>query len=499
MKKPTRSVSRRKFLKGTATTAVALGLTRFTAKSYAQIAGSNDAIRHCVIGCNDCGRAHIKQFLPIAGLRMVGLCDVDTVVLDQGKAIVAAANPTASPTLYTDCRKALDNKEIDTVSIATPNHWHALLTIWSVQAGKDVYVEKPTCHNVWEGRQAIAAREKYNRIVQAGTQWRSMPSVQQAMAFAKSGKIGKILVSRSFCYKPRVGIGKTTGPQPVPATVDYDLWCGPASNDPPRRNTASRPLGFHYNWHWFWDYGNGDIGNQGAHQMDLARWALDKPNMAPTVLSVGGRFAYNDDGQTPNTLMTVHDYGDVLLIGEVRNLPGKAGTNQPGPYKGVDIGNIIECAEGEVRITQRLAAAYDKSGKEIARFSNNGVNAESAHKENFISVVRSRKREDQRCELAEGYYSSCVSHVSNISHQLGVVADPEAIKAAISDDPAAISTFDRLQEHLAANDIVMNMDQATLGMPLKIDRATQKFIGNDKANDLLTRTYRAGFVVPESV
>jgi len=492
MKKNQWFLSRRTFLKRTAATAAIASTMRFTARSYSQIAGANDAIRHAIIGCNDCGRAHIKQFTPLAGLRLVGLCDVDTAVLDRGKGVATDTLASVNPTLYTDFRKVLENKEIDTISVATPNHWHALLTLLGCQAGKDVYIEKPTCHNVWEGQQAIAARAKYNRIVQAGTQWRSMPAVQQAIAFAKSGQIGKILVSRAFCYKPRPSIGKTDGPQPVPATVNYDLWCGPAPMDPPRRKQ------FHYDWHWFWETGNGDIGNQGAHQMDLARLALGKPTVAPSVISVGGRLGYEDDGQTPNTLMAVHDYGDCLLIGEVRGLPTKAGAKQMDQYKGVDVGNVIECESGYVTIAQRQCAAFDKDGKQIQRFSNNATAAESAHKENFLKAVRSRNRDEQACELAEGHASSSLALVGNISYLLGKQSDPDAVKAALS-APAAAETFGRLQQHLAANEVDLATSKLTLGMPLQIEPVSQKFINNDAANALLTRTYREPFVVPENV
>jgi predicted dehydrogenase len=485
------SLSRRRFLKRAAAGGALLTLSRFTARSYSQIAGANDAVRLAVVGCNDCGRAHIRQFTPLPGVRLVGLCDVDSSVLDRAKGVATNAKPGVNPTLYEDYRKVLDSKDVDAVSVATPNHWHALMTVWGCQAGKDVYIEKPTCHNIWEGQQAVAARAKYDRIVQAGTQWRSMPAVQQALAYAKSGTLGKIQVARSFCYKARPGIGKTVGPQAVPPTVNYDLWCGPASNDPPRRKR------FHYDWHWFWDTGNGDIGNQGAHQMDLARWALDKPAVAASVISVGGRFGYDDDGQTPNTLMTVHDYGDSLIIGEVRGLPTQSGTTRTDFYKGVDIGNVIECEGGYVTLANRECAAYDKDGKQIKLFTNNAVAAESLHKENFIEVVRSRKREDQRCELAEGLASSALSHISNISHQLGKQADPGAIADAMKSSTAATETFNRFQAHLAANDVKLDVDKATLGMPLRVDPAAIRFVDNDDANALLTRQYRAPFVVPQ--
>jgi predicted dehydrogenase len=484
-------ISRRSLLKRGAATAALLAFTRSSARSYAQIIGANSEVRLAVIGCNDCGRAHIRQFIPIPGVRLVTLCDVDTAVLDRAKGIAAVASPSSSPTLEIDCRKVLDNKEIDAISIATPNHWHALLTVWACMAGKDVYVEKPTCHNIWEGQQALAARTKFNRIVQAGTQWRSMPAVQQAIQWAAAGNIGKIRVSRAFCYKLRPSIGKTVGPQPIPPTVNYDLWCGPAPLDPPRRKQ------FHYDWHWFWQTGGGDIGNQGAHQMDLARWALGKSTVAPSVISVGGRFGYDDDGQTPNTLMTVHNYGDSLLIGEVRGLPAKTGVARADQYRGVQVGNVIECEGGYVTINQNLCAAYDKDGKQLGQFGNNGVMAESFHKENFIKAVRSRKREDQNGELVEGTVSSFLSHISNISYRLGNQSIPEDIQIAIKASAAATETFNRFREHLEANGLKLNVDQAILGAPLQIDPATMRFQSNDTANALLTRQYRSPFILNE--
>jgi predicted dehydrogenase len=490
--KPAKSlISRRSLLKRGAATAATLAFSRFSARSYGQIIGANGDVRLAVIGCNDCGRAHIRQFAPIPGVRLVTLCDVDTAVLDRAKQVATATKSSSTPTLEIDCRKVLDNKEVDAVSIATPNHWHALLTVWACIAGKDVYVEKPTCHDIWEGQQALAARTKFNRIVQAGTQWRSMPAVQQAIQWAAAGNIGKIRVSRAFCYKLRPSIGKTVGPQPVPSTVNYDLWCGPAPLDPPRRKQ------FHYDWHWFWQTGNGDIGNQGAHQMDLARWALGKSTVAPSVISVGGRFGYDDDGQTPNTLMTVHDYGDSLLIAEVRGLPAKAGTVQADKFKGIQIGNVIECEGGYVTINQNLCAAYDRDDRQIRQFSNNGVMAESFHKENFINAVRSRKRQDQNGELAEGTVSGFLCHISNISYRLGNQSTPEEIEAAIKSNPAATETFSRFQQHLEANSLKPDVARPMLGMPLQIDPATTRFQSNDGANAMLTRQYRPPFLLSE--
>ena len=221
---------------------------------------------------------------------------------------------------YGDLRKLLENKDIDGISTATPNHWHALITILACQAGKDVYVEKPTSHEVWEGRKAVEAARKYGRIVQAGTQSRSSLLLKEAFEWVRAGNLGKIQVARGLCYNRRGSIGKLEGEPKVPATVNLDLWCGPSPLEKPHREH------FHYDWHWFWQTGNGDIGNQGIHQMDIARWGLGKSELAPSVLSVGGRFGYEDDGQTPNTQFAIHNYGDCLLIFEVRGLPKHPGS-----------------------------------------------------------------------------------------------------------------------------------------------------------------------------
>jgi predicted dehydrogenase len=481
MNSNTSILSRRRFLQSTAAAAVG-----WTALSYSQIIGANSDLRVAVVGCNDCGRSHIRQIRQIKGVKLIALCDADDAVIDRDLAIIG---PNSIGRIR-DVRKLLDRADIDAVTIATPNHWHALMTIWACQAGKDVYVEKPTCHDIWEGAQAVAASRKYNRIVQAGMQWRSMPQVYEAIQWAASGSLGKILISRGFCYKRRDSIGKTTGPQPIPPTVDYDLWCGPAPKDDLRRKNL------HYDWHWFWPNGNGDIGNQGAHQMDLARWALSKPAASTRVLTIGGRLGYVDDGHTPNTLMTVHDYGDSLLIFEVRGLPSKPGAKTAmDQYKGVDIGNVIECEGGYVSINAQRCAAHDHDGKEIRQFTGKDMTRDRSHMANFFKAVRSRKRGDQQGELVEGYVSSCLSHLSNISYRLGRAALPEAAKAAVQGNSAATETFGRLTQHLAANNIDLDIDKLTLGVPLQFDPNRQRFIDNVAADAMLTREYRAPFVV----
>ena len=289
------SPTRRTFLK---TAALAPAVGSLAARSWAQVSGANGDIRVAVIGLNGRGQNHLGSLRALSGVRIAAICDVDTAVLD--KTADALAKYNLSPQKFTDLRKLFASKDIDAVTIATPNHWHSLAAIWACEAGKDVYCEKPVSHNIWEGRQLVAAAKKYNRVVQAGTQIRSGAGLIEAREYVRSGQLGKITASRGFCYKRRDSIGKTSGAQPVPSTIDYDLWTGPAPLVEPHRN-SKRNGSVHYEWHWIWLYGNGDVGNQGIHQMDVARWFLGEPGLPRHTFSVGGRFGYVDDGETPNT------------------------------------------------------------------------------------------------------------------------------------------------------------------------------------------------------
>ena len=308
-----KTLNRRTFLKSTALGAAALSLP---ARSWAAVPGANDAIRVAVVGFRGRGEDHISRMrgLKEKGACVVALCDVDRKVLDAG--VEAFAKREEKVDAYTDIREMLENKNIDVVTIATPNHWHALAAIWAVQAGKDVYVEKPVSHNVWEGRKIVEAARKYGKIVQAGTQSRSSHAIKEAVEWVRAGNLGKIRVARGLCYKPRTSIGKVDGPQPPPPEVDYNLWCGPAPMAPIRRKQ------FHYDWHWIWHYGNGDLGNQGAHQLHSARLALGVKY--PTqISSMGGHFLFDDDQETPNTQVATFEFQDggkkKLLVFEVRH------------------------------------------------------------------------------------------------------------------------------------------------------------------------------------
>ncbi len=505
-------ISRRSFLKASIATAAALSLPRWT---WANPIGANDDIRIAVVGLRGRGGAHLSGFSNLPGVRVVALCDVDSDVLAKTTANFEKKKGCKVQT-YEDIRKLLENKDIDAVSLAIPNHWQALATIWACQAGKDVYVEKPSSHNIFEGQQAVKAAEKYKRIVQAGMQCRSSNGIRAGIAYLHKGELGKILVSRGLCYKRRDSIGKTSGPQPVPPNINYDLWCGPAPMDPPRRNTKNGTV--HYDWHWFWAYGNGDIGNQGVHQMDLCRWALGQNEVAPRVISIGGRFGYDDDGETPNTQIAYHDYPGAPLIFEVRGLPEKKGAKNMDKFLGASIGCVIHCEGGYVVIPNYSEAiAYDKDGKKIKEFKggkkpkeptgNAGAASgvvmdfveDSNHFGNFIRAVRSRKTSDLAGPIVEGQLSSALCHTANISYRIGKQASPGEILEQIKGHRDAAETFGRFKEHLAANEVNIDETKAIIGPWLKMDTKTQRFEGNDAANALITRNYRAPFIVPENV
>ena len=472
-------LSRRSFLKSAAATTSALS---WSAHSWSQTEGANNDIRVAVVGFGGRGGSHINAFKKMKGVRLVALCDADKKILDSHAKKLESDDLKVET--YTDVRKLIENKNIDVVTTATPNHWHSLISIWAVQAGKDVYVEKPISHNVWEGRKVVEAARKHNRIVQAGTQSRSSHGLREAFAWVREGNLGKIKVARGLCYKRRPSIGKVDGPQPIPASVDYDLWCGPAAKLPLMRQRL------HYDWHWVWNTGNGDIGNQGIHQMDTSRWALGKMELSSKIISVGGRFGYVDDGETPNTMFAIHDYGDVLLVFEVRGLPAGVDTQAMDKLKGESVGHIIECEGGYLAGTN----AFDKDGKKIKTFKGS-----EDHFANFIKGVRSRKTTDLNADILDGHLSSALCHTANISYRLGKQASQDEIKEALKTNSAALETLARFEEHLGANNVKLDMTKATLGAFLQMDGKAERFLSDAKANALLTREYRKPFVVPEVV
>lgn len=492
--------SRRTFLKTSAAAAAGAALS---ARSWSQVVGANGDVRVAVCGLNGRGRNHLTSLAAVRGARVVALCDPDSAVLARAKAGLHREVAT-----YADIRELLASSEVDAITLATPNHWHALAGIWACEAGKDVYVEKPVSHNVWEGRQLVRAAQKHQRIVQAGTQIRSGEGLQEAVAWVRAGNLGRIKASRGFCYKRRDSIGKVAATPPPPPTVNLDLWCGPAPLAAPHRAR------FHYDWHWQWPTGNGDVGNQGIHQMDVARWFLGEPGLPRHTLSIGGRLGYVDDGETPNTQVIYHDYATAPLLFEVRGLPARAeaspASSEPAPggaeaaaarsgtmdrYRGVGVGNVVDCEGGSVIIADYFTArAYDSAGKLVREFK-----GRDRHMQNFIDVVHSRRVADLYGPVDEGHVSSALCHLGNLSHEVGRTIAAAEARARITDRSVFAEAYDRMIEHLGQNHVDLSATPLTFGAPLTVDAAAERFVGENAAaaNALLRREYRAPFVVPE--
>ncbi len=480
-----RSLNRRDFLQDSAILAAALAGFRSAGGAAAaegpareaRKAGAGDVLRVAVIGVHGRGQDHVGGFAGRNNCTVVTICDADSAVVGPAMKKAEKAQGHA-PRYEQDLRRVLDDKDIDVVSIATPNHWHALAAIWAMQSGKDVYVEKPVSHNVREGRRLVEVARATNRICQTGTQIRSMPGIREAMQFLHEGKLGKISVARGLCYKSRPSIGKVQADQPVPKTVDYDLWCGPAPKVPLHR------FKLHYDWHWQWNYGNGDLGNQGIHQMDVARWGLGKHQLASAVISVGGRFGYLDDGETANTQVCVFDYGDCELIFEVRGLSTKK-------LLDVGVGNIFYGSEGYLVCPgYDTAIAFRPDGEVLRKF---GGGAD--HYANFVKAVRSRRVEDLNADILEGHLSSALCHLGNISYRLGSDQPFNKKTGALGDDKAAAETLARMEDHLRDNQIKLDDTSYRLGRRLAVDPQTESFPGDTVASALLTREYRKGFEV----
>jgi predicted dehydrogenase len=475
-----RRVTRREFVKSSATTGAALLLP------FSRVRGANDDIRVAVVGMRNQGSNHINWFRNIPGVRVVAICDADKSVIDREEKKFKERNEKVDS--YIDYRKLLEDKNIDAIITATPNHWHALVTIWGCQAGKDVYVEKPVSYNIWEGRKMVEAARRHKRIVQGGTQRRSDEGLQEAIEYIQQGNLGKILIVYGIVYVRRGSIGKVDGPQPIPKSVDYNLWCGPAPMAPLMRKNL------HYDWHWVWPTGNGDLGNNGIHFTDICQWFLGKKVMPPRVMSIGGRFGYIDDGETPNTQIVFLDYTPAPIIFEVRGLPRAKGDSAMDDFRGTRAGVVVQCEDGYFV----GGWAYDNNGKKIKQFK---ITGGSGHHANFIKAVRSRKVSDLNADIAEGHLSSALCHIGNISYRLGKETSRDEVMEAIKGNSEMVESFERFQEHLLVNGVDVKATPRILGPWLEIDADNERFIGDfhEEANKLLMRQYREPFVVPEQV
>ena len=477
------SVTRRKFIVSSTLAAAGLALGNFNSR----ILGANSDIRVGLIGIGIKGSHAIRDMLKIPGVRIVALADPDPdYKMAAARDELAKRENPINVDIYTDYRKLLDRKDIDAVIISSCNHWHSLHTIHALQAGKHVYTEKPVSHDIWEGRQMVNMAKKSGLVAAAGLQHRSRNCWPEVMDYLKEGHLGKIICARGLCYKRRKSIGSVTSPIKPPASCDYNLWLGPAQDIP-----LMRPQ-FHYDWHWFWNTGNGDIANQGPHQMDIGRWLLGEKSLPEQVFSIGGRFGYEDAGETPNTQFIYYDYKPVPLIFEVRGLPDKPGVEAMSIYKNSRINTLVECDGGYISD----AAAYDNDNKLVKHFSSHG---QEKHFPNFIEAVRNRKPESVTCSMEDGHISSALCHLGNISHRAGRPAEPDEIHEKIKMNDLQNETWQRYSEHLSNNNVDIHSDKVTLGTTLDFDPVSERFTGSgvDQANTLLKDNYRKEWTIPE--
>ena len=480
-------LNRRNFLQTAAAASTTFPLfTIAGTKASGRVIGANDTIRIGVAGINGRGSAHLGAFAGMKKVDVTYLIDPDSRLFGRRTEQVQSQGGN-KPQCVQDVRYALDDPNLDAVSVATCNHWHSLIGIWACQAGKDAYIEKPISHNIFEGRKLVEAAQKYNRVVQHGTQQRSSAKRAQQINAIQSGKYGKLFVSKGYCCKPRWSIGFQSNEAP-PSELDYNLWLGPAADQPFHRNLV------HYNWHWFWEIGNGDTGNQGVHEMDVAQWAIQHGTLPNRIWSLGGRFAPGekdlvDQGQTPNMQLSVFEFGDVLLVFETRGLVGKEGA----PAR--KVGNEFYTSEGKI-VDWKF---YPKNGGEPVAVTGDASITPGGPFGSFIAAVRSRKPEDINCDAEVGHYSSALCHLGNISYQLGEPTTLDKPCTYLANNPQVGEAYQALQENLQTVDISLEKAVGNMGRVLDFDAKTERFVEDDQANSMLSRTYRKPFVVPEEV
>jgi predicted dehydrogenase len=441
--------SRRTFIRNTAAATAAISIpTIIPVRAF----GANDRINAAVLGLNGRGKIHVSGFMAQDNVVVTHLCDPDMNVLkERQKEFKEKYNQDVS--LEQDLRKIYDNKDVDVVGIATPNHWHSLAVIWACQAGKDCYVEKPGSHNIFEGRKMVEAAMKYDRIVQHGVQLRSSPSIREAVKLMHEGFIGRVYMARGLVFRWRADIGDK-GFEPVPEGLDYDLWVGPAAKRPFSRNLV------HYNWHWTFEYGNGDVGNQGIHETDLCMWGLNV-GLPTKITSMGGKFLWNDAKETPEVLSSVYHYPeeDKIIQFEVR--PWCTNTEE-----GVTVGNIFYGEKGIL-----VVDGYDKykffmgRERELVKSGDDGNIAKTGiargeggtegHIKNFIEAVRAHDKTILNGPVETAHLASGLAHLGNIAYRLNRV--------------------------------------------LTFHPQSEKFVNDEEADRLLTRNYRAPYIVPDKV
>lgn len=503
-------LTRRQFNAGLASTT---GVLMVHSSVHAQ--SQNGPMGVAVCGVNGRGNSHLDSFIKESRTTVNVIVDIDEAV-GQKVASYVAQKQGKRPVVVADVREAIERDDVSVLSCATPNHWHALIGIWAMENGKDVYIEKPISHNVNEGRALVVAAERYGRMFQTGTQCRSSTACRDAMDFIKSGGIGEVNFARGLCYKRRKSIGPL-GDYEVPPTVDYDLWSGPATITDPKV-TRQR---FHYDWHWQRHYGNGDLGNQGPHQTDIARWGLELDRQPNSIITYGGRLGYQaersnpdyvDAGNTANTEVSIYDYGDKSIVFETRGLSVDQSADDEinklfGYEKGNKIGVIFYGSDGYVvQTSYGTCMAYDRNMNKVKEFKHEspygpGHNLNDDHFKNFLDAVESRDASQLHADANTGHLSASVSHLGNISYYLGEdnKVGPDELKNAVSkinsgDDN--VKTVDRTLTHLRDNGVDLDKYPIALGPQLAFDPDSETFRDHAAADEMLTREYREGFEVP---
>ncbi|MBI4660201.1 MAG: Gfo/Idh/MocA family oxidoreductase [Verrucomicrobia bacterium] len=475
------SITRRRFLEDSMLAAAAVvagaALPLPAPAQEKKPASPNHTIRAAILGCRIRGKQHAQALGALQDCQITYVCDPDRDLANELAASVEKKQGRA-PQAVQDMRRVFDDSAVDAVFIAAPNHWHALAAIWAMQAGKDVYVEKPVCHNISEGRRIVQVARQTGRICQGGTQNRSNAALAAAIDYMKQGKLGEVKLARSIVYGARGSIGGP-GRYEIPANVDYNLWAGPAPMSP-----LTRPQ-FHYDWHWFWDTGNGELGNNNIHSLDVCRWGLCVTGLGRAVLSYGGRFGYTDAAQTPNTQVCVFDFGDKTIVSETRGL-------KTGPFRpGVKGGWVFHGTKGFIA----GASLFDLEGNLVSTFSGR----DESHFANFLKAVRSRKREDLNADILEGHQSTALCHIGNISWRLGRTVSPAELRdelGKLTVHENLLETFDRTVEHLRENKVDLEKTKLTAGPLLQLASDREAFANHSQANAFLTREYRKPFVVP---
>ncbi len=447
------SPARRRFLSQVAVGGMMLSASRVSLRGAVQ--GANGDLRLAVIGLGNKGKGHVRDVLRHPGVRLAALCDVDPERLAAQVAVAKEAGLT--PFANVDPRRVLERPDVDAVIIATPNHWHAVLTVWSCRAGKDVYVEKPVSHTFWEGAQMAAVARETGRIVQSGTQYRSDEGLRDAAGWIAEGNMGKPVSAHVLWYEYRPGIGQAA--PYTPRNLDYDLYCGPADVEP-----LTRPQ-LHYDWHWFWSTGDGDLGNSGVHPIDACRMLAGITGPPKRGLSLGGRFAVGDGAQTPNTQLTLIDLPGLPMVIENRNLPMKAGVRAMDQHRGIREGFVLECEGGSFVGLRGGGWIYDREGKRVKQFAGDGG---SGHLANFVAAIRSRQTSALHAPVGEGHVSSVFCHLGNVSYRLGRKDTFASCREAVRGYAHGEAVVDRLADHLKANAIDLKGNGFVLGPWLKV-------------------------------